>query len=610
MNTIWSLAALAGLLIASVAGADLQFDSLGDPVKLRALRLECVTKDASGAFMAWGGFLENGLARSGLVGIDLGSGEVTFVGFSKFGAGKIAVVKGADGNVYAYAGSPAHFLRYDINKKQLEDLGVPVKPASYYGSGTLGADGRFYMGSFPTATLVACDTRTGKIENLGRLPTDERQCYIFPSVAVSADGVVYSPVGLHHKELWAYDTRSRQKVQILPPEWTVQQGTVTVHTGTDGKVYGNMQGTRFVCYPDRIEIVDQVVAAPLPDKQAGEESVGNIDDKGVVTLTNAKTKQVRLLQTKYEGQRAMIFSVACERDGLVYGCSLLPGNTFTYDTRSGALRDLGVIDSGKCQVYDMISLPQGLLLGSYMGAWADLYDPSKPLQPKVNPRQLGRAPDQERPIQWCAGPEGMIYTGTEPAKGRLGGALMRVDPRDGTIKVWPTPIANQSLENIAYVPETGELFITTSIAGGSSAKPTEKSARVFLWDLRQEKLVWQGDPLPDTTSYRAVVRAANGKLYGVAGSKYYVFDPVKRETVKTGDLPVQSLRYPQLADEPVGGLIYGLGDDAVFAIDPSDDSVKVLGRHPSLAKAHGFFVNQEGILYYGSGATLWRCKLQ
>ncbi|MGE5530644.1 MAG: hypothetical protein ACM3VW_00835, partial [Bacteroidota bacterium] len=273
---------------------------------------------------------------------------------------------------------------------------------------------------------------------------------------------------------------------------------------------------------------------------------------------------------------------------------------------------LGIIDSGKCQVYDMISLPQGLLLGSYMGAWADLYDPSKPLKPKVNPRQLGRAPDQERPIQWCQGPDGMIYTGTEPAKGRLGGALMRVNPQDGTIKVWPTPIPNQSLENIAYVPETGELFITTSIGGGSSAIPTEKSACVFLWDPGQEKLVWQGDPLPGSTSYRAVVRGTNGLLYGIAGSKYYVFDPVKRETVKTGDLPVQSLRYPILADEPVGpqGLIYGLGDDAVFAIDPKDNSVKVIGRDASLNGAHGFFVNQQGVLYYGSGPTLWRCKLQ
>jgi hypothetical protein len=304
--------------------------------------------------------------------------------------------------------------------------------------------------------------------------------------------------------------------------------------------------------------------------------------------------------------------VACEREGVLYGSSLLPGNTYSYDTRSGKFRDLGVIDSGKCQVYDTISLPQGLFLASYMGAFVDLYDPGKPLEAGVNPRKLGRAPDQERPIQWCLGPDGMLYTGTEPAKGRLGGALMRVDPQSGAIKVWPTPVANQSLQYVAPVPETGELFITTSIAGGSSAKPTETSAKVFLWDLKREKLVWEGDPLPGSTSYRRVVRAANGLLYGVAGAKYYVFDPVKRATVKTGDLPVQSLRFPELADQPVGpkGLIYGLGDDAVYAIDPADSSVQVIARHPSLKGAHGFYVSSEGILYYGSGPTLWRCKLQ
>ena len=62
------------------------------------------------------------------------------------------------------------------------------------------------------------------------------------------------------------------------------------------------------------------------------------------------------------------------------------------------------------------------------------------------------------------------------------------------------------------------------------------------------------------------------------------------------------------------GLVVGLGDDAVFCIDPADNVARVLARHPSIGSpgkrgAHGFFVTPHGVLYYGSEATLMRCKL-
>jgi len=50
-------------------------------------------------------------------------------------------------------------------------------------------------------------------------------------------------------------------------------------------------------------------------------------------------------------------------------------------------------------------------------------------------------------------------------------------------------------------------------------------------------------------------------IVGVAGGKYYVFDARQRAVVFTGALPVKSLHFPELNDEPVGpqGLIYRLG---------------------------------------------------
>ena len=621
-----SLMLFCFLGFALTMAAEYRFEALGDPVKVRNLSFYAVTQDPDGFYIAWAAFHENGLNRSALVGVRTDNGDVIWHDLSKYREGKVILAQGADGNVYVYAGNPGHFFRYDAAKRELTDLGVPADPASYYLWGKMGPDGRFYVGTYPKATPVYCDTRTGKIGSLGRLTDDERECYACPSPAVSDDNVVYCPVGLHHMELYACDVRTGGRKQILPPPLTEKQGSPTVWTGTDGKVYGKAPSTgsgqagetAFLCLPDQIEIGKTGPERHRPALLAGDKVVGYVNEEGKLDLTDTKTHARTWLQTKYEGSRAWIFSVSCERDGKVYGSCALPGRSFCYDTATGRLTDLGILGSGKCQVYDTISLPQGLFLGSYMGAYVDLYDPAKPIKQGTNPRHLGRAEGQERPVQWCLTSDGMLYTGTEPAKGRLGGAIMRVNPADLSLKVWPTPIPNQSIEYLAAIPETGELFCATSIQGGSSAISTEKAACVFLWDTKKEEMVFRADPIPGTKAYGRAVRGRNGLIYGVVGGKYYAFDPKPRKVVFTGDLPVKYVYFPQLNREPVGprGLIYGLGQDAVFAIDPADNSAKIVARDPSIGGgagkrgAFGFFVTQDGVLYYGSGATLMRCFLR
>jgi len=604
--------ALTPVLFLGLASAqELQFEALGDPVRLRELKFSVVTRDPAGSHIAWAAFLEACLGKAALIGVRTDTGEVIRHDLSKYGEGKVTFVTGVDGNLYLYAGNPAHFFRFNVAEQRLDDLGVPVRRANYFGLGALGPDGKYYIGSYPTASLVSCDTRTGKIANLGRMPEDKRQHYIFPSVAVSDKCVVYCPVGLHHMELWAFDARTGAKRQVLPGKLTQRQGAPRVWLGADGQVYGQAAGAKFLCRPDRVEMGKTAPPKPKPPLQAGDVVVQGINAAGELELRDAKTRKVSRLPTKYEGRRALVFSVGCERDGVIYGSCALPGRSFTYDTRTGALTDLGVIDTGKCQVYDFISLPQGLFLCSYFGAHVDLYDPARPLDKGKNPRYLGCARGQERPVQWCLGPDGMLYTGTEPAKGRLGGALMQVNPEDLSLEVWPTPVTNQSIEFAAPVPETGELFCTTSIRGGSSSIPTEKEGCVFLWDPKKAAITFRTEPLPGTPTYGRAVRAHNGRIYGVAGGKYYAFDPRERKVVFTGDLPIKRLHFPHLAGQPLGarGLICGLGDDAVFAIDPGDNSVKVVGRHQSLARVHGFCITPTGELYYGSGATLMRCRL-
>ncbi len=604
---------VACILLAGSATADYQFECLGTPCVEHGLELSAVTQAPDGTYTAWG--LHKEPRKRALIGVDLQTGEMTRIDLRMYGdLGNFPMVTGADGNLYIYAGGPAHFLRYNVIASGLEDLGVPAEPASYFGHGALADDGRFYVGSYPDTHLVYCDTSTGEIGDLGTMREDPRQCYIFPNVEVS-DGVVYCPTGLHHQELWACDTRTGTKRQILPAEMTERQGAPSIWEGPDGMVYGRSAGDRFQCLPDRIVTdvaVPERVEEPLT---AGAERVSAVDAEAWVTLTDAESGDTRQVQTDYAGRPLRIYCVGCERDGKLWGGTCFPANVFSYDPETGAMVDHGRISSGRIQVYDILSVDTGLLLASYVAALIDLWNPDEPAG-EGNPYRFERGETQDRPIQWALGPDGHAYIGTRPAKGRVGGALARVDFRDRSITWWCNVIPNQSIMGCAPVPETGEMLCTTSTYGGSSSKATEPEGFVFLWDCAEERVAERLQPVPGTKTYGAVARADNGLIYCIAHpGHYFALDPVSRETVFVGELPDgldgYAMRFPGLTDRPAGpdGLIYSVIGGAVYAIDPTDHSMSMVADHPSLVDAHGFYVTDEGVLYYGAWSDLWRVDL-
>lgn len=612
---------LAALLLAPLAALQstnaqttITVEDLGQPVVRRTLSMRCVTRDAAGVLEAWAAF--ESPDRFALIGVRLDNGKTTWVDINEFGPPPVRarhpqMISAADGNLYAFVGSPGHFIKYDVTRRELSDLGVPSPKGGYWLGSAIAPDGRFYIGLTPNTELARCDPATGKVENLGRLSQDEREKYA-PHPIVSDDGIVYCPVGLHHGELWAFNPANGERKQILPESLTREQGRPELWRGKDGHIYGQWAGAKFLCTPTNIVV--GATSPPWPrssPRYVGDLVVGDIGEDGKLMLT--RKGKPSYVQTDFAGAPKTIFSVSCERDGRIYGGGVGPANTFSYDPATKKFTDFGLLASGPVQVYDTINHERGLFIASYMNASVDFFDPGAPVKKGVNPRHVVTLDGQERPAQEIIGPDGMIYAGTTPSKGRLGGALLRVNPADLSHQVWNNIVTNQSIHRIASVPKTGEVLGVTSINGGSSAIPTEKEAVLFLWNCKQEKVVFTAHPLPGTKIYSAVVAARNGLVYGVGygSNKFYAFDPVARKTVFTSVLPVKNLRYPDLADEPFGprGLIYGIGEDAIVAIDPADNSAKVVARDPALKRAYGFCIAHDGMLYFGTGGHLMRCQL-
>lgn len=603
------------LLCAAAGAQELTFENLGVPTLETGHALSFTTQHPDGHYVAWAP--HESPDHLGLFGVRLDTGEYFLVDLSMFGSSHVSPVHGRDGNIYVYVGSPdAHFVRVDPATCEVADLGVPATQSSYFSSGAVGPDGRFWIGSYPRATLVWLDTNTGEFGEVGRIPSDERQKYQFPTLRVSDDNIVYCPVGLHHQELYAYDPATGEFTQILPEEMTSRTGSVRVWRAADGQVYGRSGQDAFRCTPTGIE---PVAEAPGSGQlvMAGDEAISDINDAGVVSFTNQETGETRELQTQYLGRKVMIYSVCTEWDGRIWGGNGFPAGVFSCDPATGELVNHGPHTGGRIQIYDIIGTPRGLLLSAYTGATLNLWNPNAG-EAEVDNVSLARGENQERATQWIVGPDGNYYIGSRPIKGHVGGGLCRVvlGAEGPEATWWVDPIGAQSVQSCAPVPEINAVLCATSNYGGTSSIPTEPEGHVFLWDCAEERVTEVDEPIPGTRSYGSPVRANTGIVYMAAntpdGMRYIAWDPVKRELLHVGELPGTRFHFPNMHEIPVGdaGLIVGLIDDAIFAIDPADHSTRVLARHPSLATAQGFMVDSTGTLYYGSEGELWRCDLQ
>jgi hypothetical protein len=590
-----------------VGAADLTFEELGVPVSLRELGIVAVTPTAAGGHIAWGW-----RKQEALVGIEVTTGKSFLLDFRKVRAVNLGAAVGPAGDLFFYVGNPGRFFKYTPGA-ELVELGIPTKTASYWMGGHKSHADVLYVGTYPGAILVACDMKTGKVSSLGRVTDDKREKYII-KVASADAGTVYCAVGLHHQELWSVDPKTGDRRQILPESMTGEQGAPKIWTGSDGEVYGRSGKTNFLCAPDGIVEGKSCGARRDPaGKRAGDFDVGSVDAKGRLSLVATADKKKSFVQTDYAGRAPTVYSIGCERDGKVYGSTLFPGRAWEYDPAKAAFQELTRVTPNVIQTYDTFSHSKGLFYASYMGCQLDFFDPAAAREKGVNPRRFKRSiPGHERPNQWEAGPDGKLYFGTTPAKGRLGGALVQVDPESFATKVWDKIMPDQSITYLCAIPGTTEIFGCASVAGGSSAIPSLAEAEVFVWDTAQAKVVWRGKPVPGTRYYRRAVRVKGGLIVGLAGESWYLFDPRKREVLHTGSLPVKRLRFPDLSDILLGpeGHAVGIGDDAVFAIDPGAKTAKVIARHPSLKSTHGFLVTQAGMLYYGSGNSVWRCNLR
>jgi len=488
----------------------------------------------------------------------------------------------------------------------LQVLGKPSPTEEYIWQFDIGKAGRIYGCTYPSAKLIRFDPKTGNMEDLGRMHPTEMYAR---SLAVAPTGKVYLGIGTEKGDLVVFDPTTGQHHSIQPKglEGAAGWSTVGVSRRTDGEVYAEFGTNLMRLHDETSTIVDDAPGRPSMKLRDGREVVAF--GRGTFSLKGPDSGRIVERSFKYAGAGDQIFMLGVGPSNCVYGSTAMPLEVFRYDPLQDRSEHLGAMPGG--EVYSMLEQEQKLYLCYYGGAVMNLYDPKKTFWKfgsamDCNPISYGGIGDGHlRPRSMIRGPNGLIFIGSEPPYGELGGALGVWEPRrNRTIENYRNLVTNQSIVSLAFEPKTGLIFGGSGIYGGGGTRPTEKEAKFFAFDPKLKKKVFEAALLAGAANYPATF-AADGKVFTTAGDKLLIFDPFAMKVVRTLSLPGAQLEIS--VGRHRSGRLVGLTAKGVYAVDPDKEQIVLIANAP--VPVNCGFALVDDVVYFGSKAELWRYKL-
>jgi outer membrane protein assembly factor BamB len=583
-----------------------KFESLGIPVRVGGLMGCVVGPDGRGGEALYFN-LNQAAAPLFLVQVNPDTGEARQFNAPQ-GPGAWAFIVGPDEKIYLGTWESGWLLRFDPKQpgKGIENLGKPAESETYLWQFAIGKDGKIYSCTYPNAKLVSFDPATGQSEDLGRMHPTEMYAR---SVAAGADGLIYVAIGTQQGDIVAYDPKTREHHSALPESLreNPQPDSGAVSLGADGHVYGFFRDKTLRLENGKATLV-KAASAPPPLKLR-DGRVVTARDRGSFTLQDPKTGESTPRKFKYAGAGDLIFVVGNGPGGCIYGSTAMPMEIFRYDPKAKSSEHLGGMPGG--EVYSLLEREGKLYLCYYGGAIMNLYDPAKPFWKfgtgaDCNPISFGGVGDGHlRPRAMIDGPEGMMYVGSEPPYGQLGGAMGVWDPRlNKTVENYRNLVTNQSIVSLAWEPKSGLIFGGSANVGGGGTRPSEKEAKFFAFDPKQKKKVFETALVTGATKYPATF-AVKGKVFTTVGDQMIEFDPQAMKAVKTIPLPGAQTEIA-LGQDRAGRLV-GLTTKGVYILDPEKSELVHTAASPVPVNC-GFALTDDAV-YFGSKAELWRYAL-
>ncbi len=542
-------------------------------------------------------------------------------------SGGPTIAVGPDGVVYVGTYYQGHLYAWDPATKEMSDLGQPVAGETYLFGLSVAPDGTVYGGTYPNAHVWSYHPDRG-FTDFGK-PVDNDEIKYLKSTVYDPDQnalfVGTQPIPKLFKLDLATKTFTESTVSAPFPGASVidldyAQGRVLANVNNTLRVFDSTTN-REVDVTDAstgqvvvgLPMVARGVSEPRDGKVYFSRLVGSVSNLSyydlatdTVTTTRHPSSRGALIGYgwKTEGDHDVLYALAGNYSGggfrydpatdtagtlqypflpapaglqhvlptadgsEIYFDAFLNGSTSKLDVESGVLTPVTRVG----QAEDWTMGPEDettIYAGTYPNGALLRYQPDQPAGPD-NPKifaSLKESDAQIRPLDVQVH-DGVLYAATAPDYGLRGGAIATVDLASGAVKVSRNVVQDHTMSALAFLD--GKVYAGSSTEGGTGTDPIAGTAKLVQWDPETGKAVRSAEPVAGAQSVNALT-AHNGRLYGLADSTVFEFDPVAWKVIKTVPLEgigaVRASSRGELVFHPNGYLYASVGE-SMFALDP------------------------------------------
>ena len=594
---------------------------LGEMVYVNLGQSAAIQKNAAGENEVY--FISNGSPGT-FFALDAESGKLKYKEVIPNTVATWAMAIGSDQNVYFASTEDGNLYRYLPLERKVELIGHNETDNWTWDLAAIGD--KLYGGTFNNSTdgkVYEYDIAKGTFRNYGAV--DAGRNYV-RGVGVD-ERYIYAGLGTDVSKLVKIDRMTGEKAEIAIPGYTgiaggsiqgitirhrkmfvaVTASKMIVRDMDTGEIDGEIHCSNYISEPapwngnvvyfkhvteffqydmNTKETTKIELPVQLPDTarvkamawigltsgpKAGVTVLALVTQHAEYILIDPRDGWVSSIALEIEAQPVGIQALKCGPDGRLY--------------MGGYQRGMSIYNPVAKQIevnLPTFAQPEGIgfldgyvYYGTYVGAVMYRYDPAKPPSHNENPKRVFTIEHQDRPFAITSG-DGKLFAGTVPDYGMLGGALAVYDAATDMWKQYnhEALVRNQSIMSLAY--KDGLLYGSTTVWGGLGIAPSEKEAKIFIWDVAQERKVGElsldGLNIDQTPRMISIAFGPDGLLWGVVEGTIFAIDVTTKQIVKQRmirpSLYNMSKWLPYELEWGPDGLLYTTLARKLFAIDP------------------------------------------
>lgn len=581
--------------------------------------------------------VSRGVTPANLGVLDRTTGKVTTHALPTSQGSWASAVSGGDVYVATYLPPVVYRVAPDGSHTQ---LAAPTT-LQYFFDLAAAPDGLLVAGGYPNGHTYTIDPQTGAVEDLGQAYPGEQ--YV-RSVAVDAT-TIYAGVG-SHAHLMAIDRATKSTVDILPAELRDDSFVYDIAV-TDTHVVAAMVPSGRVAIVDKANPASYRIVHPVPGLVGGIDALAvsgsgataaayvsvrptgqlfRVDlGSGATTDLGTPTPGEETRNLYVEGDTLTGFSgsgitwskplpsgdftvLDLQRAGftaapelalsvVTNGRAVLVGGNF-----GAQLHNLGAGTSRRIRISGEIKTGVAAGNTAYVAVYPAGTVDSVNLDTGAvrNLTRLGHSQIRPRDMERA---DGLLFVGTQPDYGLLGGALSIVDERTGATDVYRNVVPDQSILSVATAG--GVVYLGSEIYGGLGTNPKAKEAVLSFFDLATRTVTRSLVPVPGATGITDVV-VVGDTLVGVTNSGVmFEVDRATGQVTRTTQLSTRGGQF-----QVAGSWMTFVDADRVLRIDASSWQVTTLATGLASSVAQGPLANDHDNLYTIAGTNLVRVAVR